>query len=151
MLAKRRCANGDNATLSEFEEVLKAMNMSSLVPLAPRIFDLFDNNRDGTVDMREILCGFSSLRKSQGDDALRLCFQVQSFSILYSCQILHNMYWEATVEAFNYCSNKPSINNLEEKYPCSEPILHSFLFCLTTDVWHRSIWMHHKGRSSIHA
>lgn len=87
MLAKRRCANGDNATLSEFEEVLKAMNMSSLVPLAPRIFDLFDNNRDGTVDMREILCGFSSLRKSQGDDALRLCFQVQSFSILYSCQM----------------------------------------------------------------
>lgn len=52
------------------------MNMSSLIPLAPRIFDLFDNNRDGTVDMREILCGFSSLKNSQGDDALRLCFQV---------------------------------------------------------------------------
>nr|TKR66454.1 hypothetical protein D5086_0000311440 [Populus alba] len=56
-------------------EVLKAMNMSSLIPMAPRIFDLFDNNRDGTVDMREILCGFSSLRNSRGDDALRLCFQ----------------------------------------------------------------------------
>uniref|UniRef100_A0A6N2M114 calcium/calmodulin-dependent protein kinase n=1 Tax=Salix viminalis TaxID=40686 RepID=A0A6N2M114_SALVM len=70
------CAKGDNATLSEFEEVLKAMNMSLLVPMAPRIFDLFDNNRDGTVDMREILCGFSSLRNSQGDDALRLCFQM---------------------------------------------------------------------------
>lgn len=55
------------------------MNMSSLVPLAPRIFDLFDNNRDGTVDMREILCGFSSLRNSRGDDALRLCFQVHFF------------------------------------------------------------------------
>lgn len=50
--------------------------MSSLIPLAPRIFDLFDNNRDGTVDMREILCGFSSLKNSKGDDALRLCFQV---------------------------------------------------------------------------
>ncbi|PKI49720.1 calcium and calcium/calmodulin-dependent serine/threonine-protein kinase-like [Punica granatum] len=73
---KRICANGDNATLSEFEEVLKAMNMSSLIPLAPRIFDLFDNNRDGTVDMREILCGFSSLKNSRGDDALRLCFQM---------------------------------------------------------------------------
>jgi Ca2+-binding EF-hand superfamily protein len=73
-----RCAKGDNATLSEFEEVLKAMNMSLLIPMAPRIFDLFDNNRDGTVDMREILCGFSSLRNSQGDDALRLCFQVCS-------------------------------------------------------------------------
>ncbi|XP_043724386.1 calcium and calcium/calmodulin-dependent serine/threonine-protein kinase-like [Telopea speciosissima] len=64
------------ATLSEFEEVLKAMNMSSLLPLARRIFDLFDNNQDGTVDMREILCGFSTLRHSQGDDALHLCFQM---------------------------------------------------------------------------
>ncbi|KAL6183964.1 PREDICTED: calcium and calcium/calmodulin-dependent serine/threonine-protein kinase-like [Fragaria vesca subsp. vesca] len=73
---KKICKMGDNATLSEFEEVLKAMKMSSLVPLAPRIFDLFDNNRDGTVDMREILCGFSSLKNSQGDDALRLCFQM---------------------------------------------------------------------------
>ncbi|KAI5578121.1 hypothetical protein POPTR_008G011541v4 [Populus trichocarpa] len=74
-LRTKKCAKGDNATLSEFEEVLKAMNMSSLIPMAPRIFDLFDNNRDGTVDMREILCGFSSLRNSRGDDALRLCFQ----------------------------------------------------------------------------
>ncbi|KAM5574182.1 calcium and calcium/calmodulin-dependent serine/threonine-protein kinase-like [Rosa sericea] len=73
---KKICVKGDNATLSEFEEVLKAMKMSSLVPLAPRIFDLFDNNRDGTVDMREILCGFSSLKNSRGDDALRLCFQM---------------------------------------------------------------------------
>ncbi|XP_062077353.1 calcium and calcium/calmodulin-dependent serine/threonine-protein kinase-like isoform X2 [Humulus lupulus] len=72
---KKICANGDNATLSEFEEVLKAMNMSSLVPMASRIFDLFDDNRDGTVDMREILCGFSSLKKTQGDEALHLCFQ----------------------------------------------------------------------------
>ncbi|MCL7046158.1 hypothetical protein MKW94_023177 [Papaver nudicaule] len=52
---------GDNATISEFEEVLKAMGMSSLAPLAPRIFDLFDHNRDGTVDMREIICGFSEM------------------------------------------------------------------------------------------
>ncbi|KAK2983483.1 hypothetical protein RJ640_006496 [Escallonia rubra] len=73
---RRICANGENATLPEFEEVLRAMDMSTLVPLAPRIFDLFDDNRDGTVDMREILCGFSSLRNSRGDDALRLCFQM---------------------------------------------------------------------------
>lgn len=79
-----RCGNGDNATLSEFEEVLKAMDMPSLIPLAPRIFDLFDNNRDGTVDMREILCGFSSLKNSKGDDALRLCFQVTFTHLLYS-------------------------------------------------------------------
>ncbi|ONK77985.1 uncharacterized protein A4U43_C02F13010 [Asparagus officinalis] len=73
---KRICANGDNATLSEFEEVLRAIKMDSLIPLAPRVFDLFDNNRDGTVDMREILCGLSSLRNSRGDEALQLCFQM---------------------------------------------------------------------------
>ncbi|XP_072955158.1 calcium and calcium/calmodulin-dependent serine/threonine-protein kinase-like isoform X2 [Typha angustifolia] len=73
---RRICANGENATLSEFEQVLKSMKMDSLIPLAPRVFDLFDNNRDGTVDMREILCGLSSLRNSQGDDALQLCFQM---------------------------------------------------------------------------
>lgn len=72
----RICADGENATLAEFEQVLKAMKMDSLIPLAPRVFDLFDNNRDGTVDMREILCGLSSLRNSRGDDALRLCFQM---------------------------------------------------------------------------
>ena len=53
------------------------MKMDPLIPLAPRVFDLFDNNRDGTVDMREILCGLPSLRNSRGDDALRLCFRVQ--------------------------------------------------------------------------
>ena len=71
-----RCADGENATLAEFEQVLRAMRLEALVPLAPRVFDLFDNNRDGTVDMREILCGLSSLRNSRDDDALWLCFQV---------------------------------------------------------------------------
>jgi len=52
------------------------MKIEALIPLAPRVFDLFDNNRDGTVDMREILCGLSTLRNSRGDDALRLCFQM---------------------------------------------------------------------------
>ncbi|KAJ0961216.1 hypothetical protein J5N97_000810 [Dioscorea zingiberensis] len=73
---KRICADGDNATLPEFEEVLKAMKMDSLILLAPRVFDLFDNNRDGTVDMRELLCGLSSLKNSRGDDALQICFQM---------------------------------------------------------------------------
>ncbi|KAG8363749.1 hypothetical protein BUALT_Bualt19G0054600 [Buddleja alternifolia] len=72
----KKICKSDNATLGEFEEVLKAMEMLSLVPLAPRIFDLFDNNRDGSVDMREIIGGLSSLKYSQGDDALRLCFQM---------------------------------------------------------------------------
>ncbi|PKA51190.1 Calcium and calcium/calmodulin-dependent serine/threonine-protein kinase [Apostasia shenzhenica] len=73
---KRICLDRDNATLAEFVLVLKAINMESLIPLAPRVFDIFDNNRDGTVDMREILCGLSSLRNSRGDDALKLCFQM---------------------------------------------------------------------------
>ncbi|XP_019705924.1 calcium and calcium/calmodulin-dependent serine/threonine-protein kinase isoform X2 [Elaeis guineensis] len=73
---RRICANGENATLAEFEEVLRAMKMDSLIPLAPRVFDLFDNNRDGTVDMRELLCGLSNLKNSRGDDALQLCFQM---------------------------------------------------------------------------
>lgn len=64
------------------------MEMSSLVSLAPRIFDLFDNNRDGTVDMREIIGGFSSLKYSQGDDALRLCFQVHVHSLFRYQQTL---------------------------------------------------------------
>ncbi|XP_047970124.1 calcium and calcium/calmodulin-dependent serine/threonine-protein kinase-like [Salvia hispanica] len=72
----KKVCTSDNATLGEFEEVLKAMEMLSLVPLAPRIFDLFDDNRDGSVDMREIIAGFSTLKYSQGDDALRLCFQM---------------------------------------------------------------------------
>lgn len=69
--------------MAEFEEVLKAMKMDSLIPLAPRVFDLFDNNRDGTVDMRELLCGLSSLKNSRGDDALQLCFQVTLIFIFF--------------------------------------------------------------------
>ncbi|XP_058079938.1 calcium and calcium/calmodulin-dependent serine/threonine-protein kinase-like [Magnolia sinica] len=70
---KRICANGDNATLSEFEQVLKAMNMSSLLPLAPHVFDLFDNNHDRTGFTGLILV---NLRNSHRDDALQLCFQM---------------------------------------------------------------------------
>ncbi|XP_042512994.1 calcium and calcium/calmodulin-dependent serine/threonine-protein kinase-like [Macadamia integrifolia] len=73
---KKMCSNGASATLPEFEKVISAMDLSSILPLAPRIFDIFDSNHDGTVDMREILCGFSTLRKSQGDDSFRLCFQM---------------------------------------------------------------------------
>lgn len=52
------------------------MNMHGLVPLAPRIFELFDHNHDGWVDLREVICGFSLLRTSHAEEALRLCFQV---------------------------------------------------------------------------
>lgn len=70
------CSNGVSATVTEFQDVLRAMNFGALVPLAPRIFELFDNDRSGTVDMREIVGGFSSLRKCRGDEALKLCFQM---------------------------------------------------------------------------
>nr|ADV78062.1 calcium- and calmodulin-dependent protein kinase [Haplomitrium gibbsiae] len=73
---KRISANGSSVTLSEFQEVLKAMKMGALVPLAPRIFDIFDDNKDGCVDNREIVVGFSSLKKSHGDEALQLCFKL---------------------------------------------------------------------------
>ncbi|PTQ41487.1 hypothetical protein MARPO_0034s0072 [Marchantia polymorpha] len=43
-----------------FEDVLKAMNLASLVTMAQRVFDLFDGNKDGCVDMREIIVGFFS-------------------------------------------------------------------------------------------
>jgi calcium-dependent protein kinase len=66
-------------TVSEFEEVLRAMNMGGFVPMAQRIFDLFDDNKDGSVDLREVVVGFSSLKKTRGDEALRLCFQVSHF------------------------------------------------------------------------
>ncbi|GBG59106.1 hypothetical protein CBR_g24449, partial [Chara braunii] len=63
--------DGRSVQRSEFEQMLRAMNLGSLVPIAPRIFEVFDNNHDGTVDMREIICGLSSLRRTDGDTALR--------------------------------------------------------------------------------
>lgn len=73
---RRICSNGASATLSEFQDVLRAMEFRALLPLAPRIFQLFDNDGSGTVDMREIVGGFSSLRKCRGDEALKMCFQM---------------------------------------------------------------------------
>ncbi|CAI8607097.1 unnamed protein product [Vicia faba] len=89
---KKICVDRENATLSEFEEVLKEMKMPSLIPFAARIFDLFDNNRDGTVDMREILCGFSSLKNSKGEDAIHLCFQLNVIVIRWQNRLLIQFY-----------------------------------------------------------
>ena len=52
------------------------MKMGSLVPIAVRVFNVFDNDKNGCVDMREIVCGLTSLRKTQGEEALRMCFRV---------------------------------------------------------------------------
>ncbi|KAI5084225.1 hypothetical protein GOP47_0000394 [Adiantum capillus-veneris] len=73
---RKICSNGAGATLSEFEEVLRAMEFRALLPLSRRIFEIFDNDGSGTVDIREIVGGFSSLRKCRGDEALKLCFQM---------------------------------------------------------------------------
>nr|ADV78065.1 calcium- and calmodulin-dependent protein kinase [Pellia epiphylla] len=73
---KRISSNGASVTVSEFQEVLKAMKLGALLPLAQRIFDLFDDNKDGCVDMREVVVGFSSLKRTHGDEALQLCFQL---------------------------------------------------------------------------
>ncbi|MCO5569609.1 hypothetical protein L7F22_023325 [Adiantum nelumboides] len=52
------------------------MEFTALLPLSRRIFEIFDNDGSGTVDIREIVGGFSALRKCRGDEALRLCFQM---------------------------------------------------------------------------
>lgn len=59
--------------------MLTSMSMASLVPLAQRIFEHFDTDGNGEVDMREIVCGFTTLRKNNGDDALKLCFKVHFY------------------------------------------------------------------------
>ncbi|XP_073386020.1 calcium and calcium/calmodulin-dependent serine/threonine-protein kinase isoform X2 [Physcomitrium patens] len=71
-----RSSNGQTATLKEFEEVLRSINLHCFVPLAPRIFELFDYNHDGGIDLREVVCGFSLLRTSHLDDALQMCFKI---------------------------------------------------------------------------
>ncbi|CAI5468936.1 unnamed protein product [Closterium sp. Yama58-4] len=73
---KRISSSGTSVTVAEFEDVLRAMGMGSLVPMARRVFEVFDSDKNGSVDMREIVCGLAAFRKSQGDDALRLCFKM---------------------------------------------------------------------------
>eukprot|EP00850_Spirogloea_muscicola_P015936 SM000126S26312 [mRNA] locus=s126:128171:130851:- [translate_table: standard] len=73
---RRLAGDGTSLTLPAFEQVLQGMQMGSLTPIAHRIFDIFDANSDGTVDMREIVCGFASLKKSEGEEALKFCFKM---------------------------------------------------------------------------
>ncbi|KAG0466303.1 hypothetical protein HPP92_017883 [Vanilla planifolia] len=89
------CSNRDNATLNEFEEVLKAINMESLIPLAPRVFDLFDNNRDGTVDMREILCGLSSIKTLK---AMMPCASAFRCMMLIDQDVLQQRNWHQCLD-----------------------------------------------------
>jgi calcium-dependent protein kinase len=61
---------------------LHSINLDGLVPLAPRIFELFDYNHDGWIDLREVVCGFSLMRTSRADDALQFCFKVNQVDSL---------------------------------------------------------------------
>ncbi|KAG0609219.1 hypothetical protein M758_8G167300 [Ceratodon purpureus] len=72
----RISSNGRTATLEEFQRVLHAINLDVLMPLAPRIFELFDYNHDGWIDLREVICGFSLLRTSRADETLQFCFKM---------------------------------------------------------------------------
>ncbi|KAG0557046.1 hypothetical protein KC19_11G098700 [Ceratodon purpureus] len=70
-------SNGQTATLEEFQKVLCSMKLQGFVPLAPRIFKLFDYNHDGWIDLREVVCGFTSLlRTAHEEDKIRLCFKM---------------------------------------------------------------------------
>jgi len=61
-----------------------SMKLQGLVPLASRIFKLFDYNHDGWVDLREVICGFTALlRSAHEEDAVRLCFKVNQSASLW--------------------------------------------------------------------
>jgi len=51
-----RSANGWSVTLPEFQEVLKAMSMGSLVPVSPRVFELTSSILCVAFSDNTILC-----------------------------------------------------------------------------------------------
>jgi calcium-dependent protein kinase len=58
------------------------MKLQCLVPIAPRIFKLFDYNHDGWIDLREVICGFTALlRTAHEEDKMRFCFKVNLHGI----------------------------------------------------------------------
>ncbi|ONM24663.1 ARM repeat superfamily protein [Zea mays] len=126
----RICTNGENATLAKFEQVLKAMKLEALSPLAPRVFDLFDNNRDDTVDVRDVLCGLSSLRNFHGDEALQLCSQmynVDRFGEMFSQVTTEEpRLWELNVETDVYTMDflNEHWKNYERSAKASETTIH---------------------------
>lgn len=77
--------------------VLQAINLDGLVPLAPRIFELFDYNHDGWIDLREVVCGFSLLRTSRDEDALQLCFKVRRTALVSSARFRQACCYQWTV------------------------------------------------------
>ncbi|KAA0162810.1 hypothetical protein FNF31_03074 [Cafeteria roenbergensis] len=61
------------ADRSQFERVMESLGFGGL-PLG-RMWELFDTDESGSVDVREVVAGLATLR-SGGEDALQLCFDV---------------------------------------------------------------------------
>mmetsp|Transcript_19481 Transcript_19481/g.74760 ORF Transcript_19481/g.74760 Transcript_19481/m.74760 type:complete len:290 (-) Transcript_19481:79-948(-) len=65
----------------EFQRALQRLEDFGLplyadLPMGLRLFDLFDKNEDGVVDVKEFIAGFSVLCKGTDEDKLDLTFQV---------------------------------------------------------------------------
>eukprot|EP00516_Mucochytrium_quahogii_P009815 CAMPEP_0203775320 /NCGR_PEP_ID=MMETSP0099_2-20121227/5994_1 /ASSEMBLY_ACC=CAM_ASM_000209 /TAXON_ID=96639 /ORGANISM=" , Strain NY0313808BC1" /LENGTH=504 /DNA_ID=CAMNT_0050673941 /DNA_START=254 /DNA_END=1768 /DNA_ORIENTATION=+ len=67
--------HSENNTMDKaaFHATMKRLGFSD-IPI-DRMFELFDQDGDGTVDYKEFLSSLATLRES-GEDALRLCFAV---------------------------------------------------------------------------
>mmetsp|Transcript_27361 Transcript_27361/g.52092 ORF Transcript_27361/g.52092 Transcript_27361/m.52092 type:complete len:502 (-) Transcript_27361:81-1586(-) len=71
----------DGISFEKFQQVLASLNIT--MPNMKRVFQLFDSNKDGTVDMRELICGLTSLREQpttasalNNEETLKFCFDV---------------------------------------------------------------------------
>jgi len=65
----------DPVSRSQFDDAVKKLNNVINPVTSSRMFDMFDVNNDGTVDIREFICGLGLLCHGSADDKLRLCFR----------------------------------------------------------------------------
>lgn len=61
----------DGISFEKFQQVLASLNIT--MPNMKRVFQLFDSNKDGTVDMRELICGLTSLREQPTTASALVC------------------------------------------------------------------------------
>jgi len=61
-------------SLEQFRDVVYDVGLDFPDGLLPQLFEVFDMNRDGRVDFRELVCGLSTLREDKDEAALRFCF-----------------------------------------------------------------------------
>ena len=67
---KHKCLNA-----TEFEAAMSHLGFDDL-PMVNRIFEIFDTNKDGSIDYRELVCGIDLLLRGHGEETLRFCFSV---------------------------------------------------------------------------